>query len=89
MSATLTFIVVPAEQVDDLESMYIDQRRHDSKEWETFPLPSGRLLDTFLMAATNSDLGVFGCEDREDDDIPLTTRLLTRPTVLEHVMSIS
>ena len=83
MSSTLTIIVVPAEEVDDLESMYIDQRKIDSKEWEEFPLHSGRLLDTFLMAATRCDLGVFGCEDREDDGVPLTTRLLTRPTVAE------
>ncbi|MCC6994747.1 MAG: hypothetical protein IT370_09075 [Deltaproteobacteria bacterium] len=83
MSATITIIVVPAEKPDDLERMYIDQRKQDSEEWQEFPLHSGRLLDTFLMKATNVDLGVFGCADREDDDVPLKTRLLTRPTVLE------
>lgn len=83
MSATVTLIVVPAEHPDDLERMYIDQRKQDSKEWQAFPLRSGRLLDTFFMKATSSDLGVFGCEDREDDDVALTTRLLTRATVVE------
>ena len=86
MSATITIIVVPAEEPDDLERMYIDERKRESKEWQAFPLNSGRLLDTFLMAATNADLGVFACEDREDadeDDVLLQTRLLTRPTVLE------
>jgi hypothetical protein len=79
-------IVVPAEVPDDLERMYVDQRKQDSKEWETFPLRSGRFLDTFLMAATNADLGVLACEDREDGDeadVPFKTRLLTRPTVVE------
>lgn len=83
VNATITIIVVPAEEQDDLERMYIDQRKRDSDEWEEFPLKSGRLLDTFFMKATSADLGVLACADREEKGVPLTTRLLARATVLE------
>lgn len=83
MSTTITIIVTPADDEEDFESMSVDERRRKGHEWEEFPLGSGRLLDTFFMKATNSDLSVIGCDDRKREGVPLQTRVLVREVVAD------
>lgn len=84
VNASITIIAVPAEDPDSFESMYTDERRHRSAGWKTFQPRSGRMLDTFLMKATSSDLGVFECEPEvEPDGQKLQTCLIDRSTLVQ------
>lgn len=83
MSATLTIVVTPADDEEAFESMTVDERRRNGHEWEEFPLGSGRLLETFFMRATGSDLTVIACEDRKREGAVLQTRLLVRDVVVD------
>lgn len=86
VSASITIIAVPAEDPDSFEAMYTEERRHRSAGWKTFTACSGKMLDTFFMKATDSDLGVFECEPEvEPDGQKLQTCLIDRQTVL-HVL---
>lgn len=79
MTATITIIVIPAEDPDAFESISLKNRKRESRGWKAFELRSGRFVDTFIQKATRTDLGVFGCEDEEDPETKglLQTRLLT------------
>lgn len=84
MSASITIIIVPAEDPDSFEAMYLDERRHRSGGWVAFPLQSGRYPDTFLMKATDSDLGVFGgADDTDDAGEKLVTCMIDHLTLVE------
>lgn len=82
MGATITILVTPADDDEAFEIMTVDERRRNGHEWVEFPLGSGRLLDTFFMKATGSDLSVIGCEDRKRPDGLLQTSLLVRDVVV-------
>jgi hypothetical protein len=84
VTASITIITVPAEDDESFEYMDLDQRRNSSAGWETFPLRSGRMLDSFFMIAMSSDLGVLRCSDDKDDDgVKLVTCLIDRETLIE------
>ena len=51
---------------DAFEAIELTERRHRSAGWVSFPLRSGRMLCTFLMHATSTDLSVLGCEELTD-----------------------
>lgn len=83
MSTTITIIVTPADDEEAFERMTVDERRRNGHEWEEFPLGSGRLLETFFMKATGSDLTVIACEDRKRQGTVLVTRVLVRDVVVD------
>jgi hypothetical protein len=84
VSPSITIIIVPAEDPDTFEAMYLDERRHRSGGWTCFSVRSGRYLDTFLMKATDSDLGVFASADDVDSaGEKLVSCLIDRETLLE------
>ena len=82
MSSSITLIVVPAEDADSFEAMPVDERRQRS--WQTFPVRCGRYLCTFLMTATDTDLGVFGGEPEiEQDGQQLEACMIDREMLVE------
>ncbi len=84
VSQSITIISVPADDPDSFEEMLLDERRNRSGGWQTFPLRSGRFLDSFLMKATGTDLGVFrGADDRDEAGEKLVTCLIDKDTLLE------
>jgi hypothetical protein len=84
VSPSITIISVPAEDPDAFEAMYLDERRHRSGGWTCFAVQSGRYLDTFLMKATASDLGVFASADDVDSaGDKLVSCLIDRETLVE------
>lgn len=83
MSATITFIVTPADDEEEFENTGVEDRKRNGREWDEFPVKSGRLLETFFMKATKSDLTVIACPDRKREGRPLKTRLLVREVVPE------
>lgn len=84
VSPSITIIVVSADDHDAFAELALDQRRHSSMGIETFPLRSRCYLDTFLMKATRSDLGVLRLADDVDDEgEKLITCVLDKGTVLE------
>jgi hypothetical protein len=60
VETTVTIIATPAEHPDSFEEMRLAERREQSGGWKTFPVRSGRYLDTFVMKATDADFSVFG-----------------------------
>ena len=75
-------IIVPAETPDSFEEMVLAQRKQGSYGWVHFPIRSGRYVDVFFLRATRSDLGVFQCAERtDDDDQKLETSLIDRSTI--------
>ncbi len=60
VEATITIIQLRADDPDVLAAMTLKRRREKTSGWEVFPVESGRAIDTFLMAATDTDLAVFG-----------------------------
>ena len=91
VTPTVTIVVVPTgDTPDGFEAMSVDERRAASRgAWETFPLRSGRLLDTFLMKATGVDLGVLRCEDRKREGQVLQTSLWPRSTIVEVIRDLA
>lgn len=84
VTPSITLISVPAEDPDTFEAMYIDERRHRSGGWVTFPVRSSRMLDAFFMKATASDLGVLRLADDTDAaGEKLTTCLIDRQSLLQ------
>lgn len=81
--AAVTIITTPADDLDAFEAMDVDERRRSSGGWKRFPVRSCRLLDTFFMFATHSDLGVFGCAPEHFAGDPLTTCLWPRAQVVD------
>jgi hypothetical protein len=63
VTPSITIITTPIKDPDSFASMYIEERRERSGGWESFTLRSGLLVDSFLLRATRSDLGVFGDDD--------------------------
>lgn len=66
--ATLTMIVLPADDHDSFEAMSCDERRKQSSGCETYEVRSGLLVDSFFLTATNSDLAVTRARDTRDRD---------------------
>jgi hypothetical protein len=67
-AVTLTIITTPIVEPDSFFSMYIEERRERSGGWDEFPLRSRLYVDSFLMQATDSHLGVF-CEEHDHDSV--------------------
>jgi hypothetical protein len=59
VGATITIISTKADDPDSFEEMTLLERGTNSSGFKMFPVRSGRAIDTFLMAATKSDFGVF------------------------------
>jgi hypothetical protein len=83
VSTTVTIIVTPLDDEEAFESMSLDERRRNGHEWEEFSLGSGRLLETFFMKATHSDLTVIACEDRERAEGWVGTRVIVKDVVVD------
>lgn len=67
MEVSVTIIATPAEDHDTFEEMSLEDRKRRSGGYETFPVRSGRALDTFVMQATGTDLSVFESSDEKVD----------------------
>ena len=65
MTTTLTLISLTITDPDSFEQLSLEERRSYGGSW-TYPVGSGRPLDTFLMKATKSDLGVFAFDKASD-----------------------
>ena len=85
VSASITIIACPAEDPDSFEEMRLDERRNRSAGWATFPLRSGRYVDTLLMKATNTDFGIFESAEKEIDENGDTveSNMIARVTIIE------
>ncbi|MBA3462807.1 MAG: hypothetical protein H0T46_22820 [Deltaproteobacteria bacterium] len=83
VDSTITIISTRADDPDSFERMSLDERREASGGWQVFPVRSGRALDTFLMAATDSDFAVFasGIELVDDEGASVRTNMITRGDV--------
>lgn len=79
VDASITIISTFADDPDSFESMRLDERRQRSGGWKEFPLRSQRFLDTFLMAATGSDFGVFPSaqEPLDSRKVKVKTRVIS------------
>jgi hypothetical protein len=79
---SLTLIIVHVTDPVSFERLSLEDRRKNALAWKTFELRSGRFLDTFLMKATGTDLGVFSYEETFDGDgVPLTTCFIDEKTL--------
>jgi len=67
VEASVTIIATPAEDHDAFEEMSLEDRKRRSGGYETFPVRSGRALDTFVMQATGVELSVFESSEEEVD----------------------
>ncbi len=78
-------IVVPADDPDAFEDLFLAERKSRSRGWVIFPVRCGRYLETFFMKATSSDLGVAECDEHEDDDTgeKFETNVIDRDTLAE------
>jgi hypothetical protein len=81
-NAAITIIISPADDPDAFEEMTPEDRRRRGGGWTRFPVRSGRLLDTFFMFATHTDLGVFACAGELDAGDRLATCLLDKVTLV-------
>jgi hypothetical protein len=83
VEATITIISTRADDPDSFERMSLDERREASGGWKVYPVRSGRAIDTFLMAATDTDLSVFasGIELIDDEGKSVQTNMITRGDV--------
>lgn len=83
VTATITIISTRAEDPDSFERMSLDERREASGGWKVFPVRSGRAIDTFLMAATDSDFAVFesGITLVDDEGASVQSNMITRGDV--------
>jgi hypothetical protein len=85
MAASITLLVVPADDPDAFEDLFLAERKSRSRGWVKFPVGCGRYLDTFFMKATSSDLGVVECDPHEDDETGerIESNLIDRDTLVE------
>jgi hypothetical protein len=81
--ATITIISTRADDPDSFEKMSLDERREASGGWKVFPVRSGRAIDTFLMAATDSDFAVFASDIKlvDDEGASVRTNMISRGDV--------
>ena len=65
---SITIIILRAADPDEFDAIPYYARKEVSAGWKDLPARSGRLLDTFLMKATDSDFSMFQDEMDEDED---------------------
>ncbi len=66
MTATITIIATTVEDPDQFESMDLDERRHISAGWKTFPARSGRYPDDVFLRAAKVRLGIYEGKPERD-----------------------
>lgn len=73
------------EDIDQFESMLVDERRRVSGAFKTLPSRTGRFPDGVLLTATKSNFGVFECAPRKEvsTGLPLRTYVIARETLAE------
>ena len=83
MDPSITIICTEADDPDQFERMSLTERRERSGGWKTFPLRSGRFIDTFFMAATDSDFGVFDSADAlvDGDGVTVKTCMIVKDSI--------
>ena len=65
---TLTLIVVPANEPDDIDGMGFDERRRNSHGWETLELVHEGSPDVLVRRALDLDPGVYGSRPEWDEE---------------------
>jgi len=91
VDTTIAIIATPAENPDTFEAMRLAERREQAGGVKRFPVRSGRYLDTFLMAATGSDLSVFDSAiiATDKDGFKVKTRVICDPDIPHVIESLA
>src|ERR1043165_5689448 len=80
---SITIMILRASDPGELDAIPFYARKEESSGWKDLPARSGRLLDTFLMKATDSDFSIFqGDMDEDEDKLAFVTCLIARGDVV-------
>jgi len=80
VAATITLISLTVEGPDEFDDMSLSERRRFGPS-STYPVNSGIAVDTFLMKATDTDLGVFDAGETREDGDTVASSLIDRETL--------